>query len=203
MRTKSVAKRQAILDAAQAVFQDAGFERTSMEDIRKRAGFSKATLYSYFASKEELFVEFIQNATEAQFQASLAALDATSDDIGEALSEFGTRYLTLMYLSPLVMAVRRLVVSEAARAGLGPMVYQLGPERTHAAIGAFLGAAMAKGKLRQADTRLASQHLIALIDAEWLEPFLCQTLDTPTVEALGAAVRRGVAVFLAAYGAAA
>lgn len=57
MRTKSDEKRQAILDVAAEVFREAGFERASMSEICTRVGGSKATLYNYFPSKEELFFE--------------------------------------------------------------------------------------------------------------------------------------------------
>lgn len=199
MRTKSATKRQAILDAAAAVFQENGFERTSMEDIRKRADLSKATVYSHFPSKEELFMEIVMEATDAQFQATLDALDPSSKEIDQALVSFGTRFLTLLYLTP-VQAVRRLVVSEAGRSELGKKCYEIGPVRSMAAVAAYLAAAMEQGKLRMADSRLAALHLKGLIEAEWIDPFMFQTLDDPSPEAIGASVERAVAVFMAAYG---
>ena len=57
MKTKTEAKRQAILKAAAEVFRKVGFERASMSEIRARIGGSKATLYNYFPSKEKLFFE--------------------------------------------------------------------------------------------------------------------------------------------------
>lgn len=199
MRTKSAAKRQAILDAAAAIFQEQGFERTSMEDIRKRADFSKATLYSYFPSKEELFMEIVIDATDAQFQATLDALGPGGEDIGQALISFGTRFLTLLYLTP-VAAVRRLVVSEAGRSELGRKCFEIGPVRSMAVVADYLEAAMAQGKLKRADPRLAALQLKGLLEAEWIDPFMFQTLDAPPTEALAASVERAVAVFMAAYG---
>jgi AcrR family transcriptional regulator len=199
MRTKSEAKRQAILDAAAAVFQENGFERTSMEDIRKRAAFSKATLYSYFPSKDELFMEIVLAAVESQFQATLDALDPSYEDIGQALVTFGTKLLVLLYLTP-VQAVRRLVVSEAGRSELGKQCYALGPVASLAAIAAFLGQAMEKGKLRKADPQVAAAHLKGLLESEWIDPFMFQTIAEPGVPELEASASRAVAVFMAAYG---
>jgi len=48
-------KREAILEAAFAQFSRYGFRRTSMQDIAKEAGTSRASLYSYFENKEEIF----------------------------------------------------------------------------------------------------------------------------------------------------
>ena len=170
-----------------------------MSDIRERAGCSKPTLYSYFASKEDLFSEVVFEATEREFQATLQALDPSTGDIRRALENFGQRLIALLY-SPQVQAVRRLVMSEAGRAGLGRKCYQLGPARSEAAIAAFLQHAMDQGKLRQADPHVAGLHLKGLLEAEWLEPFLFQSLTEPNADQVRTTVARAVAVFMAAYG---
>ena len=48
-------KREAILEAAFTQFSRYGFCRTSMQDIAKETGTSRASLYSYFENKEEIF----------------------------------------------------------------------------------------------------------------------------------------------------
>ena len=48
-------KREAILTAAFTQFSRYGFRRTSMEDIAKETGISRASLYSHFENKEEIF----------------------------------------------------------------------------------------------------------------------------------------------------
>ena len=48
--------RDKILQAAIQSFSQTGFDRTKMEDIAKRLGLSKGTIYLYFASKEDLFL---------------------------------------------------------------------------------------------------------------------------------------------------
>ncbi len=55
MKVRTEARRNVILEAAVALFKELGYERTSMNELAKRLGGSKATLYGYFASKEELF----------------------------------------------------------------------------------------------------------------------------------------------------
>jgi AcrR family transcriptional regulator len=199
VRTRSEAKRQAILEAAAAVFGEYGFERTTMSDIRERAGCSKPTLYSYFDSKEELFFEVVLEAIEAEFQSTHEALDPEMDDIAAALERFGQRLLALLY-SPPVRAVRRLLMSEAGRSELGRRCYELGPLRSEAEVAAFLQQAMDRGQLRQADPRLAALQLKALLDAEWQTRFLLQVCEGPQPEQIRASVGRAVAVFMAAYG---
>lgn len=199
MRAKTESRRQAILDAAAEVFQETGFERTTMAAICERLGYSKATLYNYFASKEELFLAVVFGATEAEFQAMLAALDASVRDMTEALEKFGRGLLTLLY-SPQVQAVRRLIVAEAGRSDLGRQCYALGPARNEAAMAVFLQHAMDTGQLRQADARIAALHLRGLLEAEWLDRFMFQTLQPITDDEIHATVQRAVAAFMAAYG---
>ena len=199
MRAKTETRRQAILDAAAVVFQETGFERTTMAAICERLGYSKATLYNYFASKEELFSAVVFEATEAEFQAMLTALDATVEDMTEALHKFGRGLLTLLY-SPQVQAVRRLIVAEAGRSELGKKCYELGPMRNEAAMAAFLQQAMDNGRLRQADAHVAALHLRGLLEAEWLDRFLFQMLEPLSVQDMNATVERAVAAFMAAYG---
>ena len=79
MRAKSETRRQAILDAAAQVFQETGFERTTMAAICERLGYSKATLYNYFPSKEALFLEVMFQASEADFQNTMLALQTRGD----------------------------------------------------------------------------------------------------------------------------
>lgn len=51
--------RQQILDAALASFSEFGFHGASVEEIAGRADTSRATLYQYFASKDEIFIELM------------------------------------------------------------------------------------------------------------------------------------------------
>ena len=48
-------KRESILSAAQIQFSRYGFRRTSMADIAKETGVSRASLYGHFENKEEIF----------------------------------------------------------------------------------------------------------------------------------------------------
>lgn len=53
---KKIAKENLIIDAAERVFAIVGFKNAKMEDIAKEAGITKVTLYSYFQSKENLYM---------------------------------------------------------------------------------------------------------------------------------------------------
>lgn len=51
-----IIRREKILDAAQQVFVQSGFRATTMEGIASAVCMSKATVYSYFSDKDDLFV---------------------------------------------------------------------------------------------------------------------------------------------------
>lgn len=61
-RRRKEARPQEILDAALAVFADKGFSAARMEDISRRAGVTKGTIYLYFESKEALFKALVRES---------------------------------------------------------------------------------------------------------------------------------------------
>ena len=54
-RRRKDARPGEIVDAALEVFAEKGFAAAKLDDIARRAGISKATLYLYFETKEEIF----------------------------------------------------------------------------------------------------------------------------------------------------
>lgn len=54
-------RRAAILDAALEEFTARGFEGARLDDVAKRAGVAKGTIYLYFADKETLFQELVRS----------------------------------------------------------------------------------------------------------------------------------------------
>ncbi|WP_215549744.1 TetR family transcriptional regulator [Amycolatopsis sp. CA-230715] len=65
-RRDSAATREALLDAATAMFAARGFDRTTVRDIAKEAGVNQALLFRYFGSKESLFEEAIARGGHEQ-----------------------------------------------------------------------------------------------------------------------------------------
>src|SRR5204862_1200115 len=59
-RRRKDARPEEIVSAALEVFADRGFAATTLEDVAKRAGVTKGTIYLYFDSKEALFKALIR-----------------------------------------------------------------------------------------------------------------------------------------------
>src|ERR1700676_195629 len=106
--SKSDIKRQAILENAYRLFRTQGFDGTSMAHITSQVGGSKATLYSHFPSKEELFVECMMAALENYMSDTLKHLDASRSDPQAALRNFGMSVLNFICSAEQV-EVRRLM----------------------------------------------------------------------------------------------
>lgn len=196
--SKSDSKRQAILENAYRLFRARGFDGTSMADITSQVGGSKATLYSHFPSKEELFVECMMAALENYMSDTLKHLDASRSDPEAALRNFGTSVLNFI-CSPEQVEVRRLMIAEAARSGTGKLFFDK-ITALRSQVSSFLAACMASGMLRRDDPDLAADHLGALLEAEILEPLLLHVREAaPDEEETALAARRAVAAFLRSY----
>lgn len=63
-RIKGTLNRQGVLEAAVALFNRLGYDRTSMNDIAAALGITKPALYHYFPSKEKIFTASIERASE-------------------------------------------------------------------------------------------------------------------------------------------
>ena len=199
MRTKSEARRSAILMAAGQVFHDQGFEGTSMAQIAMSLGCSKATLYAYFESKEVLFYEVLMTAAGSQMRETFNAIENLSLPIRDALQILGEQIISLLY-SEEVMAVRRLLLSAAGRkAGLGKACYEAGPAQFLEATSLLLKHYMDTGKLRQSDSRVAALHLRALLESEWIDLFLFSTMQGFDQAFCKETATRATDAFLAAY----
>ena len=85
------ARREHILDAAEACFAQTGFHRTTMHDICKLAGVSPGALYVYFDSKEAL-IEGLTERDRLEFAERFALVVEASNFLA-ALRELGDYYM--------------------------------------------------------------------------------------------------------------
>jgi AcrR family transcriptional regulator len=66
-KEKQAETRQRLLDAAERVFLRRGLQGSSVEEIAAEAGFTRGAFYSNFKSKDELFVELLQDRVYRQY----------------------------------------------------------------------------------------------------------------------------------------
>ncbi|MDV6235811.1 TetR family transcriptional regulator [Leptospira ellisii] len=77
-------KREQLIRAAIALFNKSPFEKISMDQIAKKAGVAKGTLYLYFKTKEELFLEIHRMDYEFWFESFQTYLKSKSPGLAPA-----------------------------------------------------------------------------------------------------------------------
>jgi AcrR family transcriptional regulator len=92
MTKRGPALREHILWKAKEVFLENGFERTSMDEVARRAGTSKRSLYAHFHDKETLFLAVVE-LVRGLFLDRLKTPGDYSHVPAEALTLFCGRYL--------------------------------------------------------------------------------------------------------------
>jgi AcrR family transcriptional regulator len=73
--------KEKIIQAAIESFAQTGFDRTKMEDIAKRLGLSKGTIYLYFNSKEDLFLAICEHYLKAVRDQQYPAIFSKKEDL--------------------------------------------------------------------------------------------------------------------------
>jgi AcrR family transcriptional regulator len=58
---KRVRTRASLIDAAAAVISEKGYDRTTLDDVARRAGMSRGAIYGNFKDKEELFLAVVES----------------------------------------------------------------------------------------------------------------------------------------------
>ncbi len=192
-------RRAAILDIAHAAFLADGYAATSMSTIAARVGGSKATLYNYFSSKEELFGAVISNKCE-QLQGLLYDAQVEGGDFRSALQNFGERFLQLL-LQEESVATYRLVMAECGRfPELGRTFYNTGVKQGRARLGEYFEQAKIAGELRGCDAVLMAHYFFDLCMSGIHLRKLWNVNSDPSLDEIRTNVTRAVAIFLAAFG---
>ena len=200
---RSARKRQAIVEAATALFLEHGYQGTSMDDIAALAAVSKQTVYKNFADKQQLFSDIVMSAaTRAdQFIAALPGVLAETDDLAAGLAALARRYLATV-MQPRLLQMRRLIVAEAGRfPDLARAYYERVPEHVMTSLAAQFGELAGRGLLRIGDPAVAAGHYAFLVLGAPLDRAMFLGPDSGLSAAdLDRHADEAARAFLAAYG---
>jgi AcrR family transcriptional regulator len=157
---KAAFRREAILNAALDAFTKQGFAATRMEDIARRAGVAKGTIYLNFKDKEALFLAIVQQEIGPVVATAASALAP-----GESVHAFLERTI-LPLLTDLPQsrrgAVLRLLIAEAGRfPNLAEVYYCTIIERGLAVFSKLIRRALKNGELQDHTLARFPQLLIA------------------------------------------
>lgn len=161
MRAKSEKRREIILKAATKLFLKYGYERMSMSELQRQLGYSKATLYNYFASKQELFIECMDNSAKQHIKELHEITRTFSDDnidIWLTLERFGIS-LVKMHLRPNILQMNRILIAEGERFGFAEKIYVRGPQQCTTHLTMLFNRALEQGIISNVEaTTLAIQY---------------------------------------------
>ncbi len=166
-------KLQAILEAAFEVFSAHGFAAARLEDVAKRAGVGKGTLYLYAASKEDLFIAMIRNSFTTPFDVLEAAINAHPPRLEDLMA------LCLEWFQREVIGTRRremlwLVLREAKQfPEIAKAHHEIVVSRVMALIRLCSERAVASGEIAHDEISRFPQLAMAvpLVSVIWLELF--------------------------------
>jgi AcrR family transcriptional regulator len=143
---KSAARRAAIIAAALDEFSARGFAATRIDDVARRAGVAKGTIYLYFRDKEALFQEIVRTML-VPIVGVLEAPPPGDMPIRKLLEAFIDLFVREVY-STKRRAVLRLVMTEGPRfPKLAEIHYRNVVERAMAAMRALIERAIKRGEL--------------------------------------------------------
>ena len=161
--------RQCLLDAAFPVFARNGFERATVDEIVREAGYSKGAFYVHFESKEDLFWAMLEERIDAVQENLRGAVDITLP-----VAENQRRILEAVFrLERDDPAWPALFMEFAAHAGRNPKVRErLGDmyRRWHTFSVEMLSAAQEAGKIRSdVDVTFVASVIIALVEGTLIQ----------------------------------
>ena len=200
-RPRMVDDRLAVLlDSAADVFIEQGFDRANFNAICKRAGASKASLYSRYPTKEVLFEAVIHlRLTRVFAKVDLAVLPPDAD-LEQTLYKFGRNILDHV-LSDEMIELTRIISSVAKRfPHLGKQFLELGSVSGIRTLCVFLEAKVDAGQLSSdVPTQvMARQFILIAVDGQ-LYRKLFETVEPQSETARHEQVSRAVALFKRCY----
>jgi AcrR family transcriptional regulator len=153
------ARRNRILDAATTLFLENGYGETSIDAIVERSGGSKATLYSYFSGKDELFRAVIDSIVSIRVKPEFDP----DGDVRSELVSFALRRMDVVFSSQ-HRALLRLIVGERERfPDIARMYYYRGPKRSREFLTEYMTILKDRGLLAIEDAAESAEFLIGML----------------------------------------
>jgi AcrR family transcriptional regulator len=155
------ARPQELLAAAIDLFVERGFASTRLEDVARRAGVSKGTLYLYFENKEELFKAVVRNSIVpviGDAESSVAEFEGHSAELLRSVLMAWWDRIGANKVSGII----KLVTAEAGNFPELGMFYQTEViNRGMRMISSMLERGIARGEFRPVNVAQVTQVLIA------------------------------------------
>jgi AcrR family transcriptional regulator len=157
---RTAERRAAIVEAAFAEFVARGFTATRIDDIAKRAGVAKGTIYLHFKDKESMFEELVRTAI-VPLVARLAAPPAPGGTVREAVERLADTFIREI-VNTRRGDIIRLIVAEGPRfPAIADFYYREVISRGLGGMRALIELGVARGEIRQTELSRFPQIMIA------------------------------------------
>jgi AcrR family transcriptional regulator len=164
-----------ICAAALEVFAERGFAAARLEEIARRAGVSKGTLYLYFKDKEDQFRAVVRDTVAPNIAMMRQAVEAADLPFEAVVRLLLPRFAELAGTVP-IGAVAKIVIGESRNfPELAKTYYDLVVSQAVALMTGLIEKAQTNGEVRPGDPRLHAMSLVGpmimgLLWRETLEP---------------------------------
>jgi AcrR family transcriptional regulator len=163
-----------ICAAALDVFGEKGFAAAKLEEIARRAGVSKGTLYLYFKDKQDLFRAVVRDTVAPNIEAVQQAVLAAELPFAEVVRMFLARFAEVTSRVP-VGAVAKMVIGESRNfPELAKVWHDQVASRALAMLATLIADAQKRGEVREGDPRL---HAFTLVGAMLMGVLWRETLQ--------------------------
>ena len=176
-RVRTEEKRDEIVRIASEAFDQLGYDRCSMATISERLGGSKATLYGYFPSKEELLRAVLQCTVASEFDRIMQEFHEEAD-LRAALIKLGIGYHNKR-LSSLPVANIRAIVNQPPCSKMGKEFYESVIRPAFEDMAERFQQLMDQGRLKRADPWVALMHWKGLNDWDLFERRIMGAISGP------------------------
>jgi AcrR family transcriptional regulator len=150
-----------ILTAALAVFGERGLAAARLEDVAKRAGLSKGTIYLYFPNKEELFREMVRHTVVSAIEEREQLVGAAAGSASEVLTEYFRSFWKFIR-SEQFASLFRLIHAEIHNfPDLARFYAEEVVARSHRLLGNLIARGIESGEFRPVDPFVAARILTA------------------------------------------
>src|SRR5437879_5360575 len=150
--------RARVLRAASRSFLRHGYH-TSVDEIARRAGVAKQTLYHHFPSKDQLFKEVACDLAKHL----LVGLEAEPADVRNGLLRFGLAYRRRVLCAEGLAMFRTLTAEVPRFKALAKAIYAGGAGEMLRRLSAYLRKAMNAGALRRDDPEFAAELFLSML----------------------------------------
>ena len=182
-RRRKEARPGEILAAALEQFVEHGYAATRLEDVARRAGVTKGTMYLYFASKQALFKAAVNASLVADIARGERLLEEHRGGAHELLVKVITTWHDAIADTP-AAGIPKLMVAEAANfPELGRFYYQEVVQRGHRLVGRVIRMGIERGEFRSVDVEQTVRLAVAPV---LLGMVMKHSLDACTGEAVDA-----------------